>query len=184
MSDSPSQINPDFLARLAKVEILLCDVDGVLTDGSVFVGRDGEFKQFSVLDGFGFKLLRESGVKTGWISGRPSPATKRRAKELRVDYLRQSPGCKVELALDILGQARLNLEQACFVGDDLIDVGLLRRAGAAISVPNGRPEARAAAGYVTLARGGHGAVREVVELVLKARNQWNDILDKYAARQA
>jgi 3-deoxy-D-manno-octulosonate 8-phosphate phosphatase (KDO 8-P phosphatase) len=184
MNPAATQLDPNLLARLARVEILLCDVDGVLTDGTVFIGAEGEFKQFSVLDGFGFRLLRETGVKTGWISGRPSPATKQRAKELQVDYLRQNPGCKIETALEILAEARLDLSQVCYIGDDLIDLGLLGRVGVAISVPNGHPEARAIASYVTQARGGHGAAREVIELILKARDRWDAKLEEYARRKS
>lgn len=163
-------------SRFARVQILLCDVDGILTDATVSMGRSGETKRFCLADGLGIRLLREAGFKVGWISGRPSPATQRRAKELAVDFLHESRASKVTAAEDVLHQTGLAWEQVCYMGDDLIDLGLLRRAGLAVAVPHAMAEAKALAHYVTKTPGGQGAVREVIELILKAHGKWEDII--------
>ncbi len=173
-----------FQARLSEIKLFLCDVDGILTDGTVFVGGDGEFKQFSILDGLGLKLLRREGIKVGWISNRPSEATERRAEELNVDFLHQQTGSKIEAARKILDLTGLEAFQACYMGDDIVDLGLLRRVGVAFSVPNAHEEAKAAAHYITRAPGGRGAVREVVELILRARNRWDTLVEEYGLHGA
>jgi 3-deoxy-D-manno-octulosonate 8-phosphate phosphatase (KDO 8-P phosphatase) len=156
--------------------LFLCDVDGVLTDGSVFIGGEQEIKQFNIRDGLGFVRLRGEGIKAGWISGRPSAATARRARELKIDFLRQEKGSKVCVVERLLAQTGFGWEEVCYVGDDIVDLGVLERAGVAVAVANGVAEARAAADYVTRTDGGHGAVREVVELILKAQNKWRRIV--------
>jgi 3-deoxy-D-manno-octulosonate 8-phosphate phosphatase (KDO 8-P phosphatase) len=168
-------------SRLKRIRLLLTDVDGVMTDGSVFITSDGEFKQFGIQDGLGLVLLRKHGIKVGWISARPSNITTRRAKELRIDFLSQDKGSKVAAAENILAQAGLNWEQVCFVGDDLVDLCLLKRAGVAIAVANGIREVKALAHYVTKARGGHGAVREVVRMILKAQGHWTKLVREFTA---
>lgn len=167
-------------ARLKKVKLLLCDVDGVLTDASVFIGEAGEFKRFDIQDGLGLALLRRQGLKAGWISSRPSTATERRAKELKIDFLRQSKGSKVSTVQSLLARTGLGWDEICYAGDDLVDLGVLRRAGVAVAVANGVAEVRAAADYVTRAAGGRGAVREVVELLLKAQDKWDAVVAEYA----
>src|SRR5262249_50652327 len=112
--------------RLAGVKLLLCDVDGVLTDGKVIIGGGGESKAFNILEGFGLRLLQRSGIKVGWISHRPSPATEQRAKELKIDFLHQQEGNKVAAVETILQQTGLRWEDVCFVGDDLVDLSALR----------------------------------------------------------
>jgi 3-deoxy-D-manno-octulosonate 8-phosphate phosphatase (KDO 8-P phosphatase) len=161
--------------------LLLCDVDGVLTDGSLFIGGPQEVKRFNIRDGLGLVRLRRAGLKVGWISGRSSPATIRRARELKIDFLRQEKGSKVSVVESLLAQTGFRWDEVCYVGDDIIDLGVLNRAGVAVAVANGVAEARAAADYVTRADGGHGAVREVVELILKAQNKWALIVAEYAA---
>jgi 3-deoxy-D-manno-octulosonate 8-phosphate phosphatase (KDO 8-P phosphatase) len=162
------------------VRLVLCDVDGVMTDGSVFMGPGGEFKQYNVPDGLGLLLLREAGIKVGWISARPSAATELRARDLKIDFLAQPTDGKVPAAEAILRKTGLKWDQVCYVGDDVLDLGMLKRAGLAISPANGVAEARAAAHHVTRACGGHGAVREVAELILKAQNKWRAIIMHYA----
>jgi len=163
-------------AALRRVRLFLCDVDGVLTDGSVFIGGREEIKQFSIQDGLGLVKLRRAGFKVGWISSRPSPATTRRARELKIDFLRQEKGSKVSVVERLLAQTGFDWEEVCYMGDDIVDLGVLNRAGVAVAVANGVAEARAAADYITRAGGGHGAVREVVELILKAQNKWRRIV--------
>ncbi len=168
-------------AAFKRIRLLLCDVDGVLTDASVFIGGTQEMKRFNIRDGLGLVRLRRAGLKVGWISGRPSPATTRRARELKIDFLRQGKGSKVCAVESLLAQTGFRWDEVCYMGDDIIDLGVLKRAGVAVAVANGVAEARAAADYVTRASGGHGAVREVVELILKAQNKWARIVAEYAA---
>ncbi len=178
----PAKISPQLRSRLKRVELLLCDVDGVLTDGSVFIGAEGEFKAFNIRDGLGLVLLRRAGLKTGWVSARPSAATQRRARELKIDFLveQNDRTGKVAAVENLLAQTRLGWKEVCFVGDDIVDLGPLRRAGVAVAVANAVPEAKAAAHLVTRADGGRGAVREIVELILKAQKKWNGFVARYA----
>jgi 3-deoxy-D-manno-octulosonate 8-phosphate phosphatase (KDO 8-P phosphatase) len=168
-------------SALKRIRLLLCDVDGVLTDASVFIGGEEEVKQFNIQDGLGLVNLRRQGLKVGWISSRPSPATTRRAWELKIDFLRQEKGSKVCAVESLLAQTGFRWDEVCYIGDDIIDLGVLKRAGVAVAVANGVTEVRAAADYVTRARGGHGAVREVVELILNAQNKWARIVAEYTA---
>ncbi len=168
-------------AKLARVKLFLCDVDGILTDGSIYIGENGETKQFSIQDGLGLKLLQREGIKVGWISARPSPVTLRRAEELKVDFLSQDKGSKVAAAETILAKTGFSWAETCYMGDDIVDLCLLTRAGLAISVPNGISEAKKAAHFVTKAAGGHGAVREVVEMILKSQKKWTRLINEYSA---
>lgn len=177
----PPKINKSLRLKFARVKLFLCDVDGILTDTAVWMGNQGETKRFCVRDGLGLRLLRQSGVKVGWISGRPSPATEQRARELEVDFLHQSPNNKVVAAQAILAQTGLGWEDICYMGDDIVDLGLLKRAGLAIAVPEGMREAKAMADYITRAPGGQGAVREIVELILHAQNKWDDLVREYSS---
>jgi 3-deoxy-D-manno-octulosonate 8-phosphate phosphatase (KDO 8-P phosphatase) len=168
-------------AALQRIRLLLCDVDGVLTDGSVFIGGEEEIKQFNIRDGLGLVKLRGAGLKVGWVSGRPSAATARRARELKIDFLGQEKGSKVCVVERLLAQTGFRWDEVCYVGDDIVDLGVLKRAGVAVAVADGVAEAQAAADYVTRASGGHGAVREVVELILKAQDRWSRLVAEHAA---
>lgn len=167
-------------SRLKRVKILLCDVDGVLTDTSVFIGGDREVKRFNIQDGLGLVLLRKCGIKVGWISSRPSSATKLRAVELKIDFLVQQKKSKVAVVERVLTRAGFRWAQVCYVGDDIVDLDVMRRAGLAIAVINAVDEAKAAAHYVTRNAGGHGAVREVAEMILKAQSKWRQLVAGYA----
>ena len=169
------------VAALNRIRLLLCDVDGVLTDASLFIGGEREVKKFNVRDGLGLVALRRQGLKVGWISSRPSPATARRARELKIDFLRQEKGSKVRAVERLLAQTRLRWDEVCYVGDDVVDLGVLKRAGVAVAVADSVAEARAVADYITRARGGDGAVREVVELILKAQGRWAHVVAQSAA---
>jgi 3-deoxy-D-manno-octulosonate 8-phosphate phosphatase (KDO 8-P phosphatase) len=166
--------------RFSKVAILLCDVDGVLTDTGVFMGGESEIKRFNIQDGLGLRLLQMSGIKVGWVSNRPSYATTLRAVELKIDYLYQKDGSKVEAIEAILAKTGFSWAQVCYMGDDIVDLGPLRRAGCGVAVANAGVEAKAVAHYITDLEGGHGAVREVVELILKAQSKWDAIVARMA----
>jgi 3-deoxy-D-manno-octulosonate 8-phosphate phosphatase (KDO 8-P phosphatase) len=166
--------------RLKAVKLFLCDVDGILTDASVHMGDAGEMKRFNIQDGLGLRLLQHEGIKVGWISNRPSYSTTQRALDLKVDFLYQADGHKVEAAQNILEKAGLDWKDCSYMGDDIVDIGLLKRAGLAISVPNAIPEARRAAHYVTTASGGEGAVREVVHMILKAQKKWDTLVARFS----
>jgi 3-deoxy-D-manno-octulosonate 8-phosphate phosphatase (KDO 8-P phosphatase) len=167
----------------SRIKLFLCDVDGVLTDGSIFIGGEREFKRFNIRDGLGLVLARRAGLKVGWVSARPSAATKLRAEELKIDFLvQQGDNTGKTAAIErLLAQEKLNWSEVCFVGDDIIDLGPRARAGLAIAVGDAVPEAKAAAHWITKAAGGRGAVREAVELILKAQHKWQPFLKHYAA---
>lgn len=175
----PTRLPPSLHKKLRGVKLFLCDVDGVLTDGSVWMGGGVETKRFNIRDGLGLKFLQRHGVKVGWVSRRPSSATRQRAQDLKVDFLAESDSGKVAAVESILRQVKLNWSEVCYVGDDVVDVEVLKRAGVGVAVADGVAEAKAAAGYVTQARGGRGAVREVVEMILKAQNRWNEVIAEY-----
>jgi 3-deoxy-D-manno-octulosonate 8-phosphate phosphatase (KDO 8-P phosphatase) len=180
----PASMVPASIAlkkRLARIKLFLCDVDGVLTDGSVFIGGAQEFKRFNIRDGLGIVLARRAGLKVGWVSARPSAATKLRADELKIDFLvQQGDGTSKTAAVEqLLAQEKLSWDETCFVGDDIIDLGPLTRAGFAVVVGDGVTEAKAAAHYVTRNAGGRGAIRETVELILKAQGKWAAFQQKY-----
>jgi len=168
-------------AALKRVKILLCDVDGVLTNGTVLIGNGIEFKAFNIHDGLGLRVLQRHGVKVGWVSNRSSSATQQRAEELKVDFLSQSNGNKVKAVEAILAETGAGWDEVCYVGDDIVDLGVLKRAGVAVAVANAIPEVKAAAHYVTATEGGCGAVREVVHLILQAQDKWNAIVQEHSA---
>jgi 3-deoxy-D-manno-octulosonate 8-phosphate phosphatase (KDO 8-P phosphatase) len=163
------------------VKLLLCDVDGVLTDGTVSMGGGVETKRFDIRDGLGLRLLQREGIKVGWISRRVSRATEERANDLKVDFLHQRDGDKVEAVETILAATGLDWPAVCYVGDDLVDLAVLKRAGVAVAVASAIREAKAMADIVTKAGGGHGAVREVVEMILKAQNRWPRLIQEYSS---
>jgi 3-deoxy-D-manno-octulosonate 8-phosphate phosphatase (KDO 8-P phosphatase) len=176
------RISKSLAARLRRIKLFLCDVDGVLTDGSVFIGGEREFKRFDIRDGLGLVLARRAGLKVGWVSARASRATELRAKELKIDFLVQQGDniSKTAAVEQLLAREKLTWAQTCFVGDDLVDLGPLTRAGLAVAVGDARPEPKAAAHLVTQVPGGRGAVREVIELILRAQNQWQPWVKKYS----
>ncbi|HUA65184.1 MAG TPA: HAD hydrolase family protein [Alphaproteobacteria bacterium] len=174
-------LSPKLQSRLANIKLFICDVDGVLTDGAIFIGGSREIKRFNIHDGLGLVLLRRAGIKTAWVSSRPSPATTLRARELKITFLVQQKDklSKTAAIEKILAREKLNWEDVCFVGDDIVDLGPLEKAGVGAAVDNAVDEAKAAADYVTHAAGGHGAVREMVELILKAQGKWASIITAY-----
>jgi len=168
-----------FKSKLEKIKLLIMDVDGVLTDGKIIIDSDGrETKFFDVQDGFGLVMLRRAGLKTAILSARASRVISHRAKDLKIDRVYQDAYPKIDFYRKALRTFRLKDEEVCFIGDDLPDVEVLKRVGFAVSVPNGTPEAKQVAHYVTKNRGGEGAVREVIELIMKAQGVWPNHLPR------
>jgi 3-deoxy-D-manno-octulosonate 8-phosphate phosphatase (KDO 8-P phosphatase) len=178
----PKSISSSLKKKLAHIKLFLCDVDGVLTDGSIFIGGAREFKRFNIRDGLGLVLARRAGLKIGWVSARPSEATKMRADELKIHFLiQQGDKTSKSGAIEkLLVQEKLSWNDVCFVGDDVVDLGPLKRAGVSVAVADGVAEAKAAAHFVTRAAGGRGAVREVVEMILRAQGKWNAFVAHYS----
>lgn len=167
-----------------RVRLLLMDVDGVLTDGRLFnvPGPDGamvETKSFDSQDGIGLQWLKWYNIQTGVISGRLSPATEERARQLNIRYVYQGHIEKIPILEKIASTSGIPRAEIAYVGDDLTDIVVMRRVGLAIATANARPEVKAAAQYVTEAAGGHGAIREVAERILTAQGYWPAILKKY-----
>jgi 3-deoxy-D-manno-octulosonate 8-phosphate phosphatase (KDO 8-P phosphatase) len=156
-------------------------VDGVLTDGSIFIGGEREVKRFNIRDGLGMVLARRAGLKVGWVSARPSLATKMRAKELKIDFLVQQGDklSKTGAVEKLLAREKLDWSEVCFVGDDVVDLGPMSRAGLGVAVGDARPEAKTAADFVTSAAGGRGAVRETIEMILQAQGKWEPVIAVY-----
>jgi 3-deoxy-D-manno-octulosonate 8-phosphate phosphatase (KDO 8-P phosphatase) len=171
------------LEKARKIGLLLLDVDGVLTDGTILYDHKGkELKRFFVQDGQGIRWLQRSGVEVGFLSGRSSPAVIRRAGELGIDLLFQGIKNKIKCIEIIIRKTKFPPDQVAFMGDDFIDLPLLKRVGLSISVSNGHPLVQKEVDYITKAPGGYGAVREVCELILRAQNKWEAILREYGLR--
>ena len=176
----PTPVSPKLRVRLKRIKLFLCDVDGVLTDGAVYMGGGVETKRFNIRDGLGLKFLQRHGIKVGWVSRRPSSATQQRADNLRIDFLAQKDGGKIDTVEAILQQAGVDWADVCYLGDDVVDLGVMRRAGFAVAVGDGVAEAKAAADYVTQSPGGNGAIREIVELILRAQDKWKLVVAEYS----
>src|SRR5215472_2866969 len=169
--------------RASRVKLLLMDVDGVLTNGKLYnvpdsQGRMVETKGFDSQDGIALQWLQWKGIKTGVISGRESPATVERARQVKMTYVYQGHIEKIPILEQILADAKIDAQDVAYAGDDLTDVVVMRRVGLAIATANAREEVKRAAHYVTQAGGGRGAIREAAELLLRAQNRWGEILKK------
>jgi 3-deoxy-D-manno-octulosonate 8-phosphate phosphatase (KDO 8-P phosphatase) len=172
----------DLPARAAAIELLLLDVDGVLTDGRVtYTDAGDEIKRFHVRDGSGLKVWRSFGLKAAVISGRTSKAVERRAKELGLEPVIQGRSDKLPAFRDLLAEMNLTPEQVCAIGDDLPDLPVLVRCGLSVAVADACAEVRSAAYHTTTAVGGAGAVREAIEWALKLRGQWDGVVDGFRA---
>jgi 3-deoxy-D-manno-octulosonate 8-phosphate phosphatase (KDO 8-P phosphatase) len=179
-------MNPKTLELAKKIRLLLMDVDGVLTDGKLWIvpGPDGqmvETKGFDSQDGIALQWLSWNGIKTGLISGRNSPATVVRAQQCKFTYVYQGHIEKIPILEEILADARIGSDEVAYIGDDLTDIVVMRRVGLGIATANARLEVKGAAGHVTSAGGGYGAVREVCEMLLAAQGYWEELLKKYEA---
>jgi 3-deoxy-D-manno-octulosonate 8-phosphate phosphatase (KDO 8-P phosphatase) len=172
----------DHMRRAAAIKVLILDVDGVLTDGSLTYGADGEVtKTFNVLDGLGIELLQKTGVAVAIISARKSPVVVRRAADLKIMHVYQGTHDKRLAFADLLAATGASAGQCGYIGDDVIDLPLLLQVGFAVTVPTGHPEVQHRAHYVTRAGGGRGAVREVCDLVMRAQGSYEQALAPYFA---
>ncbi len=174
----------DITELASKIRLLLMDVDGVLTDGKLYNvpapdGSMAETKGFDSQDGIALQWLAGLGIVTGLISGRNSPATVERAKQCKFKYVYQGHTEKIPILQEIMADAAVAPAEVAYIGDDFTDVVVMRRVGLAAAPANARPEVKRVAHYVTTAQGGQGAVREVIELVLKAQGRWSEILKHY-----
>ena len=168
--------------RCRPIECILCDVDGVLTDGGIVYDNQGiETKQFHVRDGFGIRLWQRGGYKFGVLTSRSSHIVKVRCAELGVDLVRQGFEDKLPAAQEVIKSLGLDAGQVSYIGDDLPDVPVLRHVGLAVAVADAVEEAKAAAHYTTKLSGGAGAVREVIELLLKTKLRWEDLVRGYVS---
>lgn len=180
-------MTPEVIELASKVRLLLMDVDGVLTDGRLYNvpdpdGKMVETKGFDSQDGIGLQWLSWKGIATGLISGRVSPATVERARQCKFKYVYQGHIEKIPILEEIMADAAITKDQVAYIGDDFTDVVVMHRVGLAVATANARLEVKAQAHYVTSAPGGSGAVREVVELLLRAQGCWDEILNKYEIR--
>lgn len=171
------------LAKARAVKILLLDVDGVLTDGSIIFSHEGEeSKAFNTQDGFGLRLLQEIGLEIGVITARSSEAVARRCANLKMRYVYQGAGNKLEAYKEILSQSGCKPFEIAYMGDDWLDLVLLNRAGFSAAPANGVREVQEAVHYTTVQSGGHGAVREICELILEAKGRYQELLQRYISR--
>lgn len=175
-----NEIPPNLLTGLRQIKFFICDVDGVLTDATVIMGSGFEAKTFHFRDGIGLRLLQSEGFRVGWISARPSLATTERANDLKIDFVRQSSKPKVGVVEELLTQTGIGWPEVLYMGDDVVDLGAMKRAGVAVAPADAILEVRAVAHYVCRLAGGHGAVREVVDLLLRAQNKWEPLIAKFS----
>lgn len=180
------KISPALKKRAGRIKLILMDVDGTMTDGGVTLlsqpdGTALEIKTFDAHDGQGLTLAQTAGLRTGCITGRESAALQRRAKEMRMEYVYMKIALKIPAWEEILRKAELPDSAVAFIGDDLPDIPLLRRAGLAVAVGDAVPEVKEISHYTTKALAGHGAVREAIELILKSKGIWEEMIDKARA---
>ncbi|MGB5748590.1 MAG: HAD hydrolase family protein [Desulfobacterales bacterium] len=168
------------LEKLKHIQLLLLDVDGVLTDGSIIYNDAGsETKIFNARDGFGLKLVMQAGIKVGIVTGRSSNALRHRCDNLGIRYIFDGLADKAIILEKIATQTGVGPDNAAFVGDDLPDLPIMKRAGLSIAVADAHEIVRQKADWTTRARGGHGAVREVCEALLKAQGLWDELVERY-----
>jgi 3-deoxy-D-manno-octulosonate 8-phosphate phosphatase (KDO 8-P phosphatase) len=187
-NDLPATISADVIDRAKRIKLLLMDVDGTLTDGGVcligptnvdgtpedHLGEVTEMKVFNAQDGQGLSLANTMGIKTGFITGRRSPAVAKRAKELRVSFVYLGQAKKMQAFEECMQKAGVTEDEVAYLGDDLPDIPLALRSGLGVCVADGVAELKAACHYTTQRNGGRGAAREVVELILKAQGRWEE----------
>lgn len=164
----------------SQIELILSDVDGVMTDGGIYIIDDGQqIMKFHIRDGMGVRLWREAGKRFGIVTGRKLESIRRRAADLWLDIVRLGIDDKLPAVDALAAEFGITREQVCYIGDDLLDLATIRAVGMGVAVSDAVEDVRAAAKYVTSVRGGQGAVREVVELILKNTGRWDDVMQRY-----
>ncbi len=167
--------------RCLPIEMILSDVDGVLTDGAISFDNDGvEIKTFNVRDGMGITLWQQAGFRFGILTSRNSHIVQVRAAELGIETVRQGFKLKLPVAQELAQTLNLNLDQICYIGDDLSDIAVIKAVGLGVAVADAAEEVQGAADHVTKTVGGRGAVRELIETVLKAKHRWQDIVSRFS----
>jgi len=170
----------DYLLKAAQLRLMIFDVDGILTDGSLHFGPEGEaLKTFNVLDGQGIRLLQDAGIATAIISARQSAIVSKRAADLGITHVRQGIHDKQSAFLSLIEELQIPATACGFIGDDVIDLPVLSRVGFSVSVPNGHTEVRQRVDFVTTAGGGKGAVREICDIILRAQDKYDQALARY-----
>lgn len=165
--------------RAALVKCIVFDVDGVLTDGKLHMGSQGEFKSFNIYDGQGIVIARKMGIKIAFLTGRITEATQMRARELKIDEVHESRHGKGPGLREVMAKLGVKPQEVCYVGDDLIDIAAMKQAGFPVAVANAVDEVKFYAAWVTTKRGGDGAAREVIEAILKAQERWAFAVQSY-----
>jgi len=174
-----SAISPELEKKINKIKLILMDVDGVLTRGGIILGNQGEeVKIFDIQDGMGITLARAAGLKAGIITGRQSELVLKRVRELKMDIVMQGAFFKMPVYIEILNNYHITDEEICYIGDDILDIDILERAGLSVTPANGRPEIKAICDFITQERGGEGAVRKVVDTILKVQGKWDEAVKK------
>ena len=172
--------SPELIERAKKIKLLVLDVDGVLTDGRIIYGNYGdELKNFDVNDVLGILLIKRSGIKCVILTAKASRVVTKRAKELKIDKIYQDFHYKIEALDKIRKRFKVTDEEMCFIGDDVIDIPVLKRVGLAVCPPNAMEEVKPFVHFITEKSGGHGAVREICNFILKAQGTWGRITSKY-----
>lgn len=168
------------IEKILKIKLLILDIDGILTDGRIVYDSKGrELKFFDVQDGLGIVLLKRSGVKSAIMTAKRSRIVTRRAKDFNVKYVYQNCHDKLNTFQRLTKRLRLKTDEVCFMGDDVIDIPVLKRVGFAVTVPNAVDEAKEASHHITTKTGGRGAVREVCDLIIKTQGKWPDVMQPY-----
>ncbi len=168
------------IAKIRQIRLLVLDVDGVMTDGRIIMDHEGrETKNFSVKDGHGMKVLMRYGVDVILVTGRKSTVVEHRARDLGIGEIHQGVHNKLEIAEAILRNRSMNYDHMAFVGDDIVDIPVLKRAGFSVAVADAVEDVKKCVDYVTVNKGGRGAVREVCELILKAKGEWAGVAKRY-----
>lgn len=174
------EVSEEIRERARQIRLLVLDCDGVLTDGRILLLPDGgETKFFDVRDGHAMVMAERAGLPIAIISGRESAVVRTRARELKVAHLYEKAWSKKEPYEKVLSDEGVTDKEVCYVGDDVVDIPLMRRAGLAVAVSDAAEEAKNYAHYVTRLEGGRGAVREVIELILKSQNKWDELMARY-----
>ena len=172
-------MDQQILDKAKKIKLLILDVDGVMTDGRIYYGNYGdEIKAFNVKDGFGLALLRRAGIEVAIVTAKKSRIAKLRAKDIGIKWIYENSS-KLKVFNKLLRKFRIDAQEACFVGDDLIDIPVLKSVGLPVTVPQAVNEVKTISSYVTRAGAGSGAVREICEIILKSQGRWEEVTKKY-----